>query len=368
MILRLKKRLGKLYSYISMFPILVLFVFPASTNYELKGFEFGGGGDATMQSATYGQEAVIGEIAGAQSSATFQANSGLVFVQQSNVPPAPTFENTNNTWYNKLKFIINTSIALDQTNGTKFAIAISDSSDGYATTRYIQDDNTVGTVLGIEDYQTYAQWGGSSGEYVIGLNPGLTYKIKVKSFQGKFTESGYSQESSATTQNVTLSFDIDVGTTSTVETGAPYSVDLGDLNQGSVTTASDKVWIDLETNAENGGYTYIYDQYGGLRSTATNYTITSVNGDLTAENEGFGVRGNTASQSSGGPLTIESPYNGSGDIVGVLDTTIRKLFNTSNLPIVSARGSFEVKAKISNLTPASSDYSDLMTVIAAASF
>ena len=46
--------------------------------------------------------------------------------------------------------------------------------------------NTVGTVLGVEDYQTYALWGDTGGILIAGLAPSTTYYVKVKAMQGKF--------------------------------------------------------------------------------------------------------------------------------------------------------------------------------------
>jgi hypothetical protein len=65
--------------------------------------------------------------------------------------------------------------------------------------------------------------------------------------------------------------------------------------------------------------------------------------------EGFGAQGNSATQSSGGPLSISALYDTSLDNVGILDTTIREIFETNN-PIIGGRGSFIVKAKSSSVT------------------
>jgi hypothetical protein len=342
--------------------MFILFAFPASTNYKLNSFNFGSGGQDDMDSTNYGMEGIMGQIAGKLTSTTYNLGAGLQMAQNANVPSAPTFVNSS-SWYNKLKLTIN-KWSGDPTD-TTYAIAISD--DNWVTTKWVQNDNTVGTSLGIEDYQTYANWGGASGEFVIGLAANTTYKVKVKSRQGIYTESGLSAEASAATVSVALTFDIDVASTDT-ETAAPYVVALGDLSVGSVTTATDKVWIDLDTNAEYGGYVYISGRNNGLKSSVLNYTISSSSVDLSGQNEGFGAQNNSVTQSSGGPLTVLSPYNGASENVGVIDTTIRELYSTSGSQISAGRGSFKLKAKASNTTPSADDYSETLTMISSGTF
>lgn len=337
-----------------------------SSTYKLKGVEFGGGGGQGLESTSYSMEAILGEGTGDLSSANYRTGTGLTFVQNANVPGAPTFVNDTGNRYNRLKITIN-KWAGDPSD-TKYAIAIS--NDNFASDlRYVQDNNTIGATLGTEDYQTYAAWGGATGVYVINLTAGTTYTVKVKSTQGKYTESPYSATSQAATAALQISFDIDIGGASDPgETAAPYSISFSDLNIGSVTTAANRGWIDFQTNAESGGYVYVYDQYAGLRSTTLNYTIPSVSSDLASVNEGFGLQGASKTQSSGGPLSYVSPYDGTSNTVGIVNSTIREIFNTSSTPIVSGRGSFSLKAKVINTTPGSNDYVDTLTLIATGSF
>jgi len=340
-----------------------LWVFPASTNFQLKSFEFGGGG-GTLSSTNYTTEATLGETSTASmSSQNFKTGAGLIFVQQANVPGAPTFTN-DGSWYNKLHIIINQS---NNPSDTTYAIAIS--PDNFATTQYVQNDNTVGPTLGIEDFQTYAQWGSGTGEDIIGLTPGVTYTVKVKARQGNYTESPYGPTATAATVNPSLTFDIDIGgAVDPGNTNPPYQIAVGDLSSGVVTTATDRVWIDLDTNANSGGYVYIYDQYGGLRSTNANYTISSGSNNLSSVTEGFGLQAATTAQTSGGPLAKVSPYNGVSDNVGIVNTTIREIFSTTSSPITGGRGSIALKSKVGVTTPASADYTDTLTFIAAATF
>lgn len=338
-----------------------LFVFPASTNYQLKGYGFGGGGEENMTSTNYAANALSGEVSSSQLvGANYNLGSGLAFEIMANVPPVPTLSNPSN-YYNKLHLLLDTG---NNPTDTLFAIAIS--TDNFTTTNYVQNDNTVGGALGIEDYQTYAVWGGGSGFDIIGLASSTTYKVKVKAFQGKFSESGYGPVATAATVSPQLSFDIDVSATDT-DTNPPFATVFPALTAGSVQDSPEKIWVDFATNANNGGRVYIYGQNAGLKSDAVATTIPSASGDLTSASSGFGAQGSTAAQVSGGPFSILSPYNGASQVVGIIDTSIREIFSTS-APIVGGRGSLVLKAKASAVTPAAGDYTEVLTMIASANY
>lgn len=357
----MRQRLKKLFiTYLSS-SFLFLFAFPASTNYSLRSFEFGSGGDYNMNSTNYSLEGLAGEVAtDRQTSTNYAANSGLQFVQMANTPNTPTFTNDAN-WYDKLKIVIATA---NNPSDTKFAVAISD--DNFVTTKYVKSDNTVGATLVIGDYRTYTGWGGASGTSIIGLESSTTYKVKVKARQGKYSEGPWGPLASATTLGPTISMDIDIFPSNS-ETAPPYTVGIGDLQAGVVTTASDKIWLDFDTNAYGGGEIFVRDQYTGLRSTKAAHTIPSSTSDLAVATSGYGLQGASATQTSGGPFTLVSPYNGAGDNVGIIDTTFRTIL-TSTAPIVGGRASLQTKAKITDTTPAAEDYTDTLTLIVSAVF
>jgi hypothetical protein len=343
------------------FSFAFLFVFPASTNYRLDGYGFGSGGEENMASSNYAIDGITGEQVGDQLQGTnYDLGAGLIFTQQANVPQAPTFTNPSD-FYNKLHIVLATG---DNSADTKFAIAISD--DNWTTTEYVQNDNTIGATLGIEDRQIFAAWGGGSGFDVIGLAPGTTYKVKVKAMQGRFTETGYGPEASAATVNPQLSFDIDVAATDT-DTNPPFSVTFGSLVANTVTDSPEKIWVDFSTNGASGGRVYVSGSNGGLSSTRAAALITAATGDLSALASGYGAQGQSATEGSGGPFSIVAPYNGVASTVGIVDASIREVFSTT-APIVSGRASFLLKAKSSAVTPAAGDYADTLTVIASASF
>ena len=337
----------------------LLFALPASTTYELHDAGFGSGGVGVAESGTYGMTGISGEVSGAQGVGTlYNLGPGLQFTRQSNVPAAPTFSNPAN-YYGKLQFIIDTG---GNPTDTLFVIAIS--SDDFVTTNFIQANGTVGASA---VYQTYADWGGGTGEFVVGLTASTTYKIKVAAVQTKYTETEYSVATAASTTAPSLSFDIDVSSTNS-ETAAPYAVAFGSLAVGSVTTATDKIWFDLESNAEGGSFVYVYGSGTGLYSTAAVHTIPSVTANLAVTSEGYGMRIDGVTQSAGGPLAAVSPYAGTLENVGVINTTTQTILNSSAQPITAGRASFVLKAITSTMTPAATDYSETITAVASATF
>ena len=88
----------------------------------------------------------------------------------------------------------------------------------------------------------------------------------------------------------------------------------------------------------------------------------------TTISEGYGARGTGITESSGGPMEILNPYDGTGDTVGIIDTNKRPISDSSSSPVDTGQFSFELKAKASNTTPAANDYVDTLTVIATGAF
>jgi len=338
--------------------VLLLFVLPTSTNYEMHDVGFGGGGVGLGDSANYTISGIAGEVSSTTLGGTnYDLGPGLQFARQSHTPAAPTFTNPANH-YNKLKFILDTGT---NPSDTLFSLAIS--SDAFSTTSYVQANNTIGPT---PVYQTYASWGGAGGAFVIGLQTNTTYSLKVRAVQTKYTESAFSAVSTAITESPSLSYDIDVSATDS-ETAAPYVVNFGTLTIGSVTTAPEKIWVDLNTNAEAGAFVYLYANNSGLTSAAASYTIPSVSSDLNSTNEGYGIQTASTTQSSGALATF-SPYNGANQVVGLLDTTSRTIFDSSAAPISNGRASLMIKARASTTTPTASDYASVITMIASAIF
>ena len=342
--------------------VIALFAQSTSTTYQLDSYGIGSGGNAGAESGTYKSYTSTGEQSTAPGSqaATLEQQSGVVPTHNAKVPAAPNMTNPG-SYYNKLQIIIDNG---GNPTDAKFAIAIS--TDNFTSTNYIQNDNTVGATLGTEDWQTYSAWGSGSGFNVIGLASNTTYYVKVKATRGLFTEAEYSAVDTAATVGQSLTFDIDVSASDT-ETGPPYSTNFGSLLPGTVTDSPERIWIDLDTNGTNGGFVFIASSNTGLDSILTGGTIASATGDLSSLNDGFGAKSVSATQSSGGPLSVQSPYDGSSNNVGILDTALRQTYASTG-PITAGRGSLVLKAKSKSDTPAAADYTDTLTLIAAASF
>ncbi|MCX7997200.1 MAG: hypothetical protein N2691_05635 [Patescibacteria group bacterium] len=295
---------------------------PSNGIYTLQEYGFGAGGTENSSNGTYGLQGIIGEVAADPAgNGTTTVGSGLIFTNMANVPPAPSFTNPGNH-YDRLQFIVNTG---SNPADTEYAIEIRSSADAYATARYIQDDGTVGSTLGPEDWQTYADWGGAAGEFVTGLSQDTTYRIRVKANQGNFTESGWGPDATAATVLPTLTFGVSAN-----------SVVFSNLNaENSYTDSSKNTVLTTSTNAYNG-----YIIYGRVTQPLTfgSYTIAnyaSGNASPTLwSGTGFGyttsdssLTGGTADRfTSGGPryagFSTSSPGDPVADNAGPILTPV----------------------------------------------
>lgn len=247
---------------------------------------------------------------------------------------------------------------------TQYAIAVS--PDNFVTTYYLMQDGTLSNTLTNAEFQTYDQWGGVNGTIISGLNPNTNYSAKVKSRHGNFTESPWGPSSSAKTASLSVNFDIDIHSTNT-KTDPPYQLSFDELLPGSVVDSTELVWFDISTNAQHGVTIFVKGDQGGLVSNAVSYTIPSVSENLSIQTEGVGLQANSVYQVNGGPLSAMAPYNGAGANVGGIPLQLESMFISSSA-IVNGRGSFSVKAKISDLTPSASDYAETLTLIAVPTF
>ncbi|MEI8343875.1 MAG: hypothetical protein WCF93_02930 [Candidatus Moraniibacteriota bacterium] len=358
MLQKIKNKINIYNKLFSTSTFIFLLVLPASTNYKLDNYGFGNGGVSNATSTNYAINAISGEMsAGKLSGTSYAIGSGLTYENQANVPIAPLLTNPS-SYYSKLHLVINPS---NNASDAKFAVAIS--TNGFTTTSYVKSDNTVGATLTLSDYQTYTAWGNSTGIDIIGLTANTTYQVKIKAMQGKFTETGYGPAASAATVNPTLSF----GITTDTQSSPPFSMAFGTMNTGSVNIGPSKIWASFATNAANGGKVYVSSANGGLLSASSSYQINAATGDLSSLSEGFGAQGYSVTQTSGGPLSMVSPYNQSGNNVGIVNSTIREIFSTT-APIVGGSGSFQLKARPNTTARPASDYAETLTMIAAGNF
>lgn len=331
---------------------------PSSTNYTLKTYDIGTGGN-TSTSSNYGLQSGTGNQSGAvQSSTNYTSQGDGRGVVNVAVPPAPTLTNPSN-YYDRLRLVIATG---GNPSDTKYLIAVS--TDNFATiTRYVQTDNSLGLSQAISNYQTYAAWGGASGFLIVGLAPSTTYQVKVKALQGSYTGSAFGPTASASTVAPSVSFSL----TTTLTSTPPFTVGFTNITAGSVVTGSADALVGLTTNANNGGTVYTKDSNAGLYSTLANTTITSTSTNLASASFGYGGQVTSTSQASGGPLTIQSPFNGASDNVGALTTSLQPIVATT-APITGGNATFRLKAKVAATTPSSTDYTDIITLIASMNF
>lgn len=145
------------------------------------------------------------------------------------------------------------------------------------------------------------------------------------------------------------------------------------LTTAAVSSSTTARTATVNTNAQNGWYVWAKDLNTGLKSaSAGNYTIASTtpgtNSTLAAGTEGYNT-GVTSSQTSGtGTITVAAPFvGGSTGKGGGLDTTLRTLAS-SNGSANTAVLTLTNNAAVSSITPAATDYTDTITVVAAGLF
>ncbi len=330
---------------------------PSSTNFNLRNYDFGTGGDS-LNSTNYNLNASTGEQSDSSLNSTnYLINPGEKSTQNAFVPVAPTFTNPSSE-YNRLKLIINNGT---DPSDSKYAVAIS--SDNFVTTLWVQTDNTVGASYSIVNYQSYSAWGSGTGVWVTGLTSNTTYKVKAMAYQGNFTNSGFGPTATASTVLPTLTFSVETTLTST----PPFNIIFSSITPGVVSTPNADALVGVSTNAMFGGRVFVRDTNSGLLSSLAGFTISSATSDLGIGSLGYGAQVISVSQSSGGPISAVAPYNGASDNVGLLNTLLQPILTTSNA-ISGGSATIRLKAKSNSTTPSASDFTDSMTLIAAMSF
>jgi hypothetical protein len=334
---------------------------PASTNYQIIDYGFGSGGSVNSNSTNYALQATLGEVEMASMSSTnYMVWPGLTYTLQPNVPPSPTFTNPS-SYYNKLHIIINQG-----NNSTDVTYAIAISTDNFVSDiKYLRADTTLGTT---PVWQSYSLWNSSTGVDVIGLTAGTTYYARIAASRGTFTQGRLGPAATAATVNPTFTFSLQTSSQSI----PPFSVAIGNMSPGGAVVASpDTITTTITTNAGSGALVYIYGTNAGLKSAkANNYTIGTVPSktDLGALTEGYGAQGSAVGQTSGGPMKLDSPYDGTLNTVGIVDASKRQFADSSASPVSGGTATFLLKARAKASTPAAGDYTDTITVLATGSF
>jgi hypothetical protein len=334
--------------------------FSSSTHYNLNSYSVGPAGTSNSHSTTYYTQSTGGELSTNGTSSThYIGTGGQVQTEQLAVPQVPTLGNGSNTYYNQLLATLNDNAGTNSYPAdVTFSIAVSttncftSSCIAGAGVQYVQTGGTLGSS---QFYQTYSAWGSTSGTSITGLTPSTTYYVAVAAKQGSFTNTEYGASATIATVAPSITYSV-----------SPGSLNLGNLLPGSIVT-SGTVTFGLTTNGAYGANILDTGKNGGLYSVVNNYTIPALSGSLSSSAHGFGLQGLTATESSGGPLTIDSPYNVSGNNVGTETTGFAPVFTTTG-PIVSGSATLDMLAKASSTDPASTGYQEVMNFVAAASF
>ncbi len=139
------------------------------------------------------------------------------------------------------------------------------------------------------------------------------------------------------------------------------------------------IMVDVVTNAKGGWIAWARDQYAGLHSATAGYTLNTsgtVNGTpttLTVGVEGYVMDVDLTADASGGCVVdIDNEYDGAAaSDGGTLSTTyvpIAVCTGTSPATANHDQITLTERATISGATPASSDYTDNITVVGAGNF
>lgn len=238
---------------------------------------------------------------------------------------------------------------------------------------------------------THADANGAGDDQIA--NPGFSgvYEIDIAGTGTFGGDSGSIAVSIADNDGVTVSatvpqvltFDVDTDTdgcaTALNKSDTPQDIELGTITTGAVNTATERICIDLDTNAAGGAVVNVSGNTAGLFSTGQTHTFNSglVSAEtLSAGTEGFGLCVDSTTSVITGTINRIAPYDGSpcdtGAVqVGGLDTSNKTLINTDGDPLDGgAEYTVEVytSAAVSGATPAASDYTVDATFTAVGTF
>ncbi len=348
---------------VSVGAVLAVFAaFSSSTHYNLNSYSVGPVGTDNSHSTTYYTQSTGSEVSGNRTTSThYTGSSGGVQTEQLSVPDAPTVSNGGGSYYNQLLATLNNSAGTSNypsdvifSIGVSTANCFTSASVGSGAVKFVQ---TGGTLSTSQFYQSYSAWGSSSGTTVTGLSPSTTYYVAVAAEQGQFTNTEYGASASSTTaaSSGIVSFSV-----------SPSSLSFTNLLPGTVYTSS-TVSFTLATNATYGAIIYDAGANGGLHSASTSANIPAVTGNLASSSHGFGLQGVSTGQTSGGPLSIDSPYNGTSNNVGTESSSFAPIFSAS-AAITGGTATMNMQAKSSSSDSAATDYAETMAFVAAASF
>jgi len=324
---------------------IISFAEMQSTSYKIKGETInstGGAGSSTNYKAYDG----IGESFAEQGvTVNYELGVGADYPVIAQVPLQPSLTNPA-SYYDRLQFVIDSA---SNPSSTLFAIAIT--ADSWATLQYIQANDTV-SVSPV--WQTYANWGGETGEIVLGLSASTTYCIKVQALNGDFSGTRWGPEACVATSEPTLTLDLSANATN-----------FGSLSSNTINTSTPNIIATVSTNAQNG-YVILTKDTGsgsnpGLNSIVASKLIPSLSTTLAEGAEGYGI------QASSSSATVATTYNVSDSTVGGLQLSFQNLATKSG-PGTNDAVVVTHKATVSTATKAGVDFQDIITYSAVASY
>ncbi len=336
----------------------------SGSNYQIEDATIDGGGESSS-STNYRSVDAIGDVSDSgSSSSNYKSLAGFIWGAYPGVPGTPTLVNTGGTLYNSLDFVIDTG---GGSSDTEFAIAIS--SDNFTTTNYVQVDDTVSSTAA---WQTYTNWGSSSGERITGLSSSTTYKIKVKARHGTDTETEFSAVATASTTSPSLVISFSgissstsvAGQTTTITTTS-NAITYGSLVVSTAAVAAHQVTV--TTNASSG-YTTTLQQDHDLQ-TSGGSSISAVSGSNSSPaawptgitNGYFGYHTTDAVLCTGSTNRFSS-----NDTYAALSTTGEEVACSTG-PVSSEATTIVYKLEIGSLQ-SSGNYQNTLTYITTAKF
>lgn len=376
-------------------PVYVYSAELGSSNYKIVGATTKGGGVIETTDGDYAALLTVGEIGNdpRHYSLLYEMFNDPENAFIANVPEVSCFETTTDGssscttgpselttggmvaicgaggCYNKARFEIDTN---SNPSDTLYSIAIS--QDNFASDIKYVDGSTYRletiSTHDLNDYKTKTDWETETFN-IQGLQSQTQYYIRITALHGSFTESDPSPVADTTTGLGTIFFDIDIANSSgtTADNSGPYSISFtGDqelIGGSAAITATNRIWLDAETNSEGGFAILVKGVNGGLTSATTSDTIDSVTGNLDTLLSGFGIQSEYIDYDDTNPLlgdiTAQTGYNGTinGTInsVGIVDTTANKIYDADG-PIADGRMSLKLIAKPGTQNDASTDYQE----------
>jgi hypothetical protein len=335
---------------------------------------------------------------GKVSSALYGIGSGQAYTFMANVPKISCFETSTNNGTTQCTELPNGMTAIcgnpgcydrailqidTQNNPTDTLYLIEVSPDNFVT-NYVVSGVTRTlksyTSKSSADYLTKVQWEAAPWQQVtiLGLKPNTQYSARVRALHGNYTESSTGPTVIATTAVTSASLDLDIATDFNTENNPPYSINLGNLapEVGKI-LGTPQIKIDFSTNAQQGATIFVSDSFSGLKSSSTNYLLTSSSEDLatSVSGDGFGLQAfdKTQASESNGFATISSFYATTASNVGAVSSTVLNIIGCSKTAVLSdcsggtstwiTGGSILVRvgARASLNAPTNSDYSDSLS-------